>query len=172
MKNGFFAVLLLGFCFSPLFSFESSYLERRIILASPEEMVGIVQDRSLEAQLLEICERYEETQDLNGLVEALQNAFPGTSMEECQIMLFKLGLVSFLGSGDRDLVYQGMDLLIFCLQADSMVALGEAPEEFGELFNSRYWKDCVEFGKVFDSDAFLQERFPGDFPEEFFEEDF
>jgi hypothetical protein len=166
----FFAVFLLGFCFSPLFSFEPSYLERRIILASPEEMIGIVQDRSLEAQLLEICERYEKTQDV--LIEALQSAFPGTSMEECQLMLFKLGLVSYLGSGDRAVVYQGMDLLIFCLQVDSMIALGEAPEEFGELFNNRYWKDCVEFGNAFDSDAFLQERLPGDFPEEFSEEDF
>jgi hypothetical protein len=176
MKKILAALLFLGFL-SPLFSFELTDLEKRIIRSEPEEMLSIVLDRSLEGQLFAIYRRYEDLDvDLEEVVESYMTAFPGTNDEECQFMLFKLGLVTSLGSGDWQTVYDGLQLLMFCIQINTMVDMEELPEEFADLVNSSYWQDCTSFSRLFDYESFMDERFPGDFPgdflEDFFEDEF
>jgi hypothetical protein len=162
MKKTVWAVLFLGMV-APLFCFELSDLEKRIIQAKPEEMLSIVLDRTMEAELLAIYQRYEETTvDLEEVVEGYMDAFPGATDEECQFMLFKLGMVTALGSGDRQTVYYGLDLLMFCDQINAMAAIEELPEDFAALIDSGYWKDCTEFVELFDSESFIAERFPGE----------
>jgi hypothetical protein len=167
MKKVVVAVLFLGIL-SPLFSFELADLEKRIIRSDPEEMLSIVLDRSREGELLAIYQRYEDqSADLEEIIESYLAAFPGTTDEECQFMLFKLGLVTALGSGDRQTVYSGLELLMFCIQINAMASMEELPEDFANLINSSYWKDCAEFSELFDSESFMTERFPGDYPEDF-----
>jgi hypothetical protein len=172
MKKVLPAVLFLGILF-PLFSFELTDLEKRIIRAEPEEMLSLVLDRSMEGELLAIYRRYEDQAvDLEEVIEGYIAAFPGATDEECQFMLYKLGLVTALGSGDQQTVYYGLELLMFCIQINTMAAMEELPEDFAGLINSEYWKDCTEFAGLFDSESFMDERFPEDYPEDYPEDEF
>jgi hypothetical protein len=162
LKKLLAALFLLGFL-TPLFSFELTDLEKRIIRAGPEEMLSIVLDSSMESQLLAVYQRYEEDIDLEEVVAGYMDAFPEVSEEDCQFMLFKLGLVSSLGCGDWQTVYYGLDLLMFCIQINTMADMEELPEEFADLINSAYWQDCTGFSRLFDSESFMAARYPDEF---------
>jgi hypothetical protein len=158
------AVLLFFFLYAGAFAQETegftlTELEKRIVLASPEEMLDIVLDPAMERPLRAIYLRYEEG-DLEVISAAYLAAFPGTDETECQVMLLKLGLVSSIGSGDRELFDQGMEALDFCATIDTMLASGEVPQDIAALAGNIRWRDCVAFAGLFDADSFIARRFP------------
>ena len=155
-------IIFLFFIFSvfPVFAYDFSALEKRIIMAGPEEMRTIVTDRSMENDLLGIFRRIEVlSDDPEELYTACEKAFPGLAEEDYQIMLLKLILISALGSGDRDNVVECSEMLGFLMAFDSMLEMADPSMEIEAFMNSRYWKDCVGFAALFDSNTFIAERF-------------
>ena len=160
-------VLFLFFLCGSLFTLELSDLEKQIITAEPEEMVTLVHNRGLEKEMNSIFNRLEENAEYSeheDMIDACMAAFPGNTEEECSIMLLKLLVVSTLGSGIRDNVYNGMEFLEYCMFLNSMIEyMDEADnEEFLVIAASSYWKDLLAFAVLFDSEAFILERFPED----------
>jgi len=158
-------VVLLLFIFSviPLFTQELSVLEKRIIMAGPEEMLLLVMDRSMEKDLHSIISRYEEIDDIaEELFTTFKTTYPGTAEEEYEIMLLKLFLVSALGSADWDNVSDCMGMLEFLSIAEALSEMMDPTEETEAYMNSKYWKDCIAFAKLFDSDSYIKERFGKD----------
>ena len=153
-------LFLLCFVFiaGQIFSQNLSILERQIIMASPEEMLQIVHNRSLESELNSIYEHIEDS-DTDGLIELYSSYFPGITEEECMFLLIKLILVVSLGSGNEYGVDMGLDILEMCgdFESSDITGLSEIEQAF---INSTYWKDCMAFYKMFDVEAFIKERFP------------
>ena len=145
-----------------LFAQGFSALERRIVLAGPEEMLRLVLDRSLEKEMLAIINHFED-QGGEETLSAISAAFPGIREDECSFLLIKLALVASLGSGDEDVVETGMDILEFLGMIDFMKDFDEMDDDLQAFLESSYWKDCIAFFHLFDADAFLEERFPGIF---------
>ena len=153
-------LFLLSFIFisGQIFSQNLSDLERQIIMASPEEMLQIVHNRSLESELNSIYE-YFENSDSDDLVEIYSSYFPGITEEECMFLMIKLILVASLGSGNEYGFDMGLDILEMCgdFESSDITGLSEIEQA---LVNSTYWKDCMAFYKMFDVEAFIQDRFP------------
>ncbi|MDR1930089.1 MAG: hypothetical protein LBQ44_05595 [Treponema sp.] len=152
----------------PLFSsgFELTDLERRIIRANPAEMAVLVMNSGLESQFRAIYQRYEDEDDeLENVYAAYRRENPQAVKEELQLMILKVGMITALGSGDLELVLNGLEIIEFCIGFSAMIefAEGEAAgsEELDFLIKNRYMQDCVSFAKSFDSDAFMAQRFPG-----------
>jgi hypothetical protein len=157
----------LFFLVFPLFSidFALTDLEKQIIKAGPGEMTVMVRNRGLEKQLLEIFVRYEdESVELDDLYPVFQREQPNATETDLQFMIFKIGLVSALGSGSLDTVLEGVEYLNFLKEFDGFLKMAESEgldtEEFNAIKNSKFWKDCINFANSFESEAFIAQRFP------------
>ena len=151
-----FLLLLAGH----LFAQNLSALERRIILAGPEEMLRLVMDRSLEKEMLAIINHFED-QDGDETLSAIGASFPGISEEECELLFLKLALIAALGSGNEDHIETGIDILEFLEMIELMAEIEEMNEDILTFMESSYLKDCIVFIHLFDADLFLKERYPG-----------
>ena len=158
MKRLYAFLFFVFFC-PLLFAQNLSPLERQIIMASPDEMLGIVMDRSYEQGLLQIYAGIEEM-DVDEVIPAYMAAYPGTTEDECLFIILKVALIASLGAGTGYSIETGFDILDFCAEIDSIQDISELPEELYELIESTYWKDCIGFYRIFDPEEFLQERFP------------
>ena len=155
----FFIVLTLFFLANQLFARDLTALERRIIMAGPEEMIQMVKDRSLEKELFNIY-NYVENLDSDEIMDTFLQAFPGITEDECLFIIIKLALVVSLGSGDEEGIEMGLDILEFCEEVEYMAESEYLPEDIQAFVDSSYWKDCLAFYKMFDPESFLKERFP------------
>jgi hypothetical protein len=151
----------------PLFSldFVLTNLEKQIIRANPQEMAAMVQNRRLEKQFFEVFKRYEDEDiELEDIYPIFRREQPNATEADLQFMIFKVGLVSALGSGDFDTVSEGMGLIEFCKEFDSFMKIAESEgvntEELDSARKSKYWKDCIDFANSFDTEAFIASRFP------------
>ena len=155
--------LCLLFAIVPLFAYDFSALEKRIMAADPEEMRRIVLDRSLESELNAIFKRIEAIGDTpEDITDACKTVFPGLTDEEYLLMLVKLILIAALGSGDYKTVTECSELFVSLTQFEAMLELMEPTEETPAFFNNRYWEDCIGFAALFDYDSFIAERFGED----------
>ena len=150
---------LLAFPVFQLFAQKLTALEKQIILAGPEEMLQIVQNRNLEKELFNIYSLIGD-RGIDEIVTAYSASFPGITEDECMYIILKVALISSLGSGNEDGIETAFDILEFCEEIDSIADKEELPEDIQTLIESSYWKDCIAFYRLFDSDAFLRERFP------------
>lgn len=153
-------VFLLLFLFgAEVFAQNLTALERKIVMASPEEMLNMVMDRNYQQELLRIFTGLEEM-DVDEVFPVYMAEFPGITKDECLYIILKVALIAALGSGDENGLETGFDILGFCEEIDSISNSSELPEELQDLVESSYWQDCIAFYRMFDSEVFLKERFP------------
>jgi hypothetical protein len=165
MKKSILCVFLFSLVF-PLFSvdFALTDLEKRVIKANPQEMASLVRNRGLERQFLAIFTRYEETEELEDIYPTFLKENPAANEADLQFMILKVGMIAALGSGQFDTVMEGLELVGFLKEFDTLLAeiedQGIDSEELSMAKNSRYWKDCINFANSFDLEAFMGQRFP------------
>ncbi|MCL1814500.1 MAG: hypothetical protein FWG27_01580 [Treponema sp.] len=165
MKKTLIFLSLLSFL-GPLFAFEISGLEKEIIMAGPEDMIRLVLDRGNEEDLYNIYKRIEaniDGYDAEEVFNAFSLVFPETDKKEYIFMMFKLFLVVSLGSGDREMIEMGLELLEYLDEINVELAestdLAEMLRDDLYLLDSQYLKDCLAFTGLFDSDLFIRQRF-------------
>ena len=159
-------IFVLSFVFlaGRLFAQDLTALERRIIMAGPEEMLDIIQDSRLESELNSIYNHIEalidSEADEDDVIAVFSSSFPGTTREECMAMIFKLLLTASFGSGDEEAIEMGMEALYMFRYFEFYIDEMDLDEEDKAFVESSYWKDCMAFSKLFDAKAFIEERYP------------
>ena len=142
-----------------IFARDLTSLERQIIMAAPEEMLQIVNNRNLEKELLATYLYIEEFQEKE-LMDMVFSAFPGISENECIFIILKLGLVVSFGSRNEDAMKMGLDIIDLIKEVEYNIYMDDLTEELEEFVNSTYWADCYAFYQSFDPEAFIEEYFP------------
>ena len=153
-----YVLLLLAFLAAPLFTQNISALERQIVMAGSEEMLRLINDRTLEKELHSIFSHFQE--DEREVISDYMAVFPGINILESFFIILKVGIVAALGSGDENYIEAALDAFDYFDEFDSIEDFSDIPNEMLEALESPYWQDLYGFYRIFDLDAFIKKRYP------------